>query len=375
VPRPAVTGDEDDPVVIFYTSGTTGRPKGAVSTHRTLIANLQTYQYNAAATRAAAASPPAARPTLLLTSPMFHVSGCHSGVVVALASGARIVMPVGRFDPWEALRLIEEEGVTAWPAVPTVLWRILEQVPPGTYDTSSLRSVAYGGSPSASALRERLLAYFPSLRGAVRNAYGLTESSSVAAMIEGADFARRPASVGRPTPVTEVRVVDEHGDAVPAGITGEIWLRGSTIMPGYWEDPEATAAALTPDRWLRTGDLGRLDEDGYLYVVDRLKDVVIRGGENVYCVEIENRLVEHEGIADAAVIGVPHPTLGEEVLAVVRAVPGSDLDTRAVREWVQETLADFKVPQYVELTNEPLPRNAAGKLVKAELRERYGPAT
>jgi long-chain acyl-CoA synthetase len=200
------------------------------------------------------------------------------------------------------------------------------------------------------------------------NAYGLTESSSVATLNAGQDMVERPESVGRPMPVVDIRIVDAFDQEVPQGESGIVWIRGPIVMPGYWNRPDATAETLTPDRWLRTGDIGHVDADGFLYITDRAKDMIIRGGENVYCVEIENRLVEHPAIADAAVIGVPHPTLGEEVKAVVEVAPDASITPDEVQRWVAETLADFKVPAYVELRHEKLPRNASGKLLKNVLR-------
>jgi long-chain acyl-CoA synthetase len=227
-------------------------------------------------------------------------------------------------------------------------------------------NIAYGGSPSAGELQRMIQATFPKVK-TMGNAYGLTESSSVACVNSGQEFLDRPESVGRPMPVVEIKIVDASGGEVPTGQTGEIWIKGPTIMPGYWGKPEATAEAIT-DGWLHTGDVGYVDEEEFLYITDRAKDMIIRGGENIYCVEIENRLVEHPGVMDAAVIGVPHPTLGEEVKAVVQVEPGSALTAKEVQAWVAETLANFKVPAYVEMTTDKLPRNASGKLLKNVLR-------
>jgi long-chain acyl-CoA synthetase len=363
---------EDDDAVIFYTSGTTGRPKGAISTHRSMIANLQNTLYTTVAN--AMANPEAGNmlggsgPTVsLLTSPLFHVSGCHSGLVVGMLAGVKIVIPAGRFDPAEALRLIEEHGVTVWATVPTMVWRVCEYPGRHDYDTSTVTSVAFGGSPSAEELQRKVAETFPNVRS-TSNAYGLTETSSVATVISGADAKRKPDSVGPPVPTVEVRIVDDLNNPVPTGRTGEVCIRGPILMKGYWNKPEATAEAIDEEGWLHTGDIGFLDDEGFLTITDRKKDMIIRGGENVYCVEIENRLVEHPAIADAAVIGVPHPELGEEVKAVVQVEPGHTLTEDEVREWVRAELADFKVPAHVELRDEPLPRNASGKLLKNVLR-------
>jgi long-chain acyl-CoA synthetase len=366
---------EDDPAVIFYTSGTTGRAKGAISTHRSMIANLQNAIYSvvvSAMTREEGSELPEREPMVgLLTSPLFHVSGCHSVLVAGMAAGSRVVIPSGRFDPVAAMSLIEAQRVNTWVTVPTMIWRVVEHPARHRFDLSSVTTVAYGGSPAATELQRRIRETFPNLR-IQGNAYGLTETSSAATYNAGPELARRPDSVGRPFPIIEVRVVDEELREVPSGRVGEVLVQGPTLMPGYWNDPSGTREALT-DGWLRTGDLGYLDEEGYLYLTDRAKDVIIRGGENVYCVEIENRLCEHPAIVEAAIIGVPHLTLGEEVKAVVRVERGSHLSAEEVRGWVSATLADFKVPAHVAFTEEPLPRNASGKLLKDVLRGEADP--
>ena len=376
---PAATIDEGDPAVIFYTSGTTGKPKGAISTHRSMIANLQNTVYNAMAGAMLSANPSSTSTTSstssssstsqssgLLTSPLFHVSGCHSNLVVGLMGGLKLVIPVGKFEPEKVMQLIQDERITVWATVPTMVWRVVEHPARSNYDLSSVTQIAYGGSPSAAELQRMIQATFPSVK-TMGNAYGLTESSSVATVNSGQDFLDKPDSVGRAMPVIDIRIADPAGDAQPAGETGEVWIKGPTIMPGYWGKPEETAETVT-DGWLHTGDVGYLDGEGFLFITDRAKDMIIRGGENIYCVEIENRLVEHPGVLDAAVIGVPHPTLGEEVKAVVQVELGSTLTAAEVRAWVADVLADFKVPAYVEMTTEKLPRNASGKLLKNVLR-------
>ena len=361
---------EDDYAVIFYTSGTTGRPKGAISTHRSMIANLQNTMYNAVAgsmTGGGALPDGGGQNVSLFTSPLFHVSGCHSTLVVGLLAGLKLVMPEGRFTPETALQLIQDHQVTVWATVPTMVWRVCEHPDRHDYDTSSVRSVAFGGSPSADELQRMIRDTFPNVT-TTSNAYGLTETSSVATVISGQDAIERPTSVGPPVPTVRVKIVDPTGADLPTGETGEVCIAGPILMAGYWNKPEATAEAIDPDGWLHTGDIGHLDEDGFLYITDRKKDMIIRGGENIYCVEIEQRLVGHPEIADAAIFGVPHPELGEEVKAVVQLEEGSTLTEADVRQWVADGLAAFKVPTYVDLWHDKLPRNASGKLLKNVLR-------
>jgi long-chain acyl-CoA synthetase len=367
---------EDDAAVIFYTSGTTGKPKGAISTHRSMIANLQNTLFSTLAgamanPEAGSALASSGAPTVsLLTSPLFHVSGCHSNLVVGLLAGVRLVIPEGRFDPVQVLRLIAANQVTVWATVPTMVWRVCEHPARHDYDTSSVTTVAFGGSPSADELQRKVAETFPNVRS-TSNAYGLTETSSVATVISGSDAKRKPHSVGPAVPTVELRIMDAAGQVLAVGETGEVCVRGPILMKGYWNKPEATAEAIDGDGFLHTGDIGHLDDEGYLTITDRKKDMIIRGGENIYCVEIENRLVDHPAIADAAVIGVPHAELGEEVKAVVQVAPGAEGEAPTaddVRRWVAAELADFKVPAHVELRTEPLPRNASGKLLKNVLR-------
>jgi long-chain acyl-CoA synthetase len=365
--------DEEDAAVIFYTSGTTGRPKGAVSTHRSMIANLQNTMFGAVASSmtgadllAGSGAGGGGQTVSLFTSPLFHVSGCHSTLVVGLLAGLKLIMPVGKFEPETALQLIEDHGVTIWATVPTMVWRVCEHPGRHDHDTSTVTSVAFGGSPSAEELQRKIRDTFPNVR-TTTNAYGLTESSSVATSIGGQDAIDRPTSVGLPVPTVDIAIRDAEGNEVPQGETGEVTIYGPILMKEYWNKPEATAETIR-DGWLYTGDVGHVDADGFLYITDRKKDMIIRGGENIYCVEIENRLVAHPKIADAAVIGVPHPELGEEVKAVVQTEPGETLTEDEVRQWVGEALAQFKVPAYVEVRAEKLPRNASGKLLKNALR-------
>ena len=372
---PEASAAEDDLFAILYTSGTTGQPKGATLTHRQALANLQNIFCLgvANASRGGEAAPELSsdvQSAALLVVPLFHVTGCLSTMMLCYASGAKLVlMPPGRFDPDAAMATIEREKVTSFGGVPTIMWRIVESPNFERYDLSTVVRVSYGGAPAASELVQRIHDRFPKVRKTLATAYGLTESASVATSNTGDDYRTHPDSVGRPAPTVEIEVIDPDGERVPVGETGEIWLRGPTMMRrGYWNRPDATAEAITPDGWFRSGDIGRFDDDGFLYLVDRQKDMIIRGGENVYCVEVEEVLFEHPEVIDAAVVGVPHKVLGEEVKAVVQLKPGSSATVDSLRAHCANRLADFKVPAYVDLRDEPLPRNPAGKVLKSLLR-------
>jgi long-chain acyl-CoA synthetase len=365
--------DEDDVLAILYTSGTTGKPKGATVSHRQAIANVQNIIVMGVAQAMRGTPPPEAEAGLqsssLLVVPLFHVTGCLSTMTLSYATGGKVVlMPVGRFDPDVAMETIERERVTSIGGVPTIMWRILESPNLDTYDLTSVKRASYGGAPAAPELVERIERVFPHMRKTLTTAYGLTETASVATAHGGDDYFAHPGSVGRAAPTVELRVIDEQGRDAAPGDRGEIWIKGPTVMAhGYWRRPDANAAAFT-DGWFHTGDIGYLDPDGFLYLVDRAKDMIIRAGENVYSVEIENVLFDHPDVVDAAVVGVAHKTLGEEVKAVVQLRPGSTTTAEDLREFCRKHLADFKVPEYIELRDEPLPRNPAGKVLKNLLR-------
>lgn len=360
--------DEDDPATIFYTSGTTGRSKGAVNTHRGWISGPMNLTFAAVASAIERGADPTAREpeTVLATLPLFHVGGCHSTLIAAPASGAKIVFTRGRFSATEVMSLIERERVTRWSAVPTMLWRLHAHPDRARFDLSTVRTVGYGGSPSSTELAQAVSEVFPNA-GSVSNAYGLTESGTVFTAIAGADLLARPGSVGRPFPTAEVVIRDLAGAPVPPKTEGQITVRGPMVMLGYWNRPKDTAEIIV-DGWLQTGDIGFLDADGFLYVTDRAKDMIIRGGENIYPAEIELCLDAHPDVVESAVIGVPHPELGEEGKAIVRLREGAEADAPALRDWIARSLADFKVPAHFEFRSEPLPRNATGKIIKPLLR-------
>jgi len=283
---------------------------------------------------------------------------------MGLAVGAKTVWRSGRFDPEDVLRLIERERVTSWSGLGNTAAAVLDHPRLGDYDLSSLRNLASGGAPTSPAVLERMKQV---ARAGARGrglGYGLSESVGTPTLIGGEELERRPASVGRVQPTFAVEIRDPEGRALPAGREGEIFVRSSYTMLGYWRDEEATRRAIGPGRWLATGDIGHFDAEGYLYVNSRARDLILRGAENVYPVEVEQRLEAHPGIAEAAVVGVDHPVLGQEVKAIVVPRPGARLDPAELARFTGETLAPYKVPAHFELRDLPLPRNAAGKVLK-----------
>jgi len=373
---PPVDVDPDDDATIFYTSGTTGKPKGAVGTHRNSCSNLMNLFFSATLgsmrAREDGSDVPSGRQNAnLLSVPLFHATGCHAILVTNTAAGGKLVM-MHHFDPERALELIEREQITMFGGVPAMVMQILDSPSFSSRDTTSVRSISYGGAPAPPDLVRRIKEHFPV--GAPANGYGLTETSAMTTMNAGDDYVARPESVGPPAPVCDVAVVpDGHvGDEPPPGPPdpdriGELWVKGPNVVRGYWHRDEETAHTFTRG-WLHTGDIARIDADGFVTIVDRAKDIIIRGGENVYCVEVEAALFEHPAVADCAVIGVPHPVLGEEVGAIVVLRPGTDVDAGELRRFVAERLAAFSVPTHFWFRRDLLPRNPAGKLLKRDLR-------
>jgi acyl-CoA synthetase (AMP-forming)/AMP-acid ligase II len=355
---------EDDPALILYTSGTTGRPKGAVHTHRNVNALLGVNFFNGM--RMARFNPPApdAQPVCqLATMPLFHVSGLHNAAVAFLVSGVRSVWATGRFDPELVMRLIERERITGWSVTPTMLHRVVEHPDFERYDLSSLRQVGGGGSTFSPALQRRTKSVVPQVRSSMGIGYGLTECTALATLNSGGELTDFPDSVGRPVPTMDVEIRGRDGAPLPDGEDGEIHVRGPLVMLEYWRKPVETAEVIGPGRWLRTGDIGRM-EAGRLYLASRKRDLILRGGENVYPVEIENRLEEHSAVDEAAVVGVDHEELGQEVKAVVVAAEDADAVPDELAAWVGAALAPYKVPVHWEIRPTPLPRNATGKVLK-----------
>ena len=368
----------DDDATMFYTSGTTGRPKGAVGSHRNVITNLMSLFFigQRATRRFGAGEPGDVRDDpsgFLLNIPLFHATGCLAVMVVNTAAGGKLVM-THHFDAGEALALIASERLTNIGGVPTIAMQILDHPDFKSFDTSSVRSVSYGGAPAPPELVKRLRAAFPLAQPG--NGYGLTETSAAVALNTGPDYVAKPESCGPPVPVCEVAVVpedfagEEPTDDLPNGpdVVGELWIKGPNVVRGYWHKPEATAASFTKG-WLHTGDVARIDEEGFIYIVDRAKDMIIRGGENVYSVVVESAIFEHPDVADCAVVGLPHPTLGEEVAAVIVLRPGRTIEAEEISRHVALRLARFEVPTKIFFRSIPLPRNPQGKVLKRELRQ------
>jgi acyl-CoA synthetase (AMP-forming)/AMP-acid ligase II len=384
-PDPLPAGDvavaEDDPAAVIFTSGTTGRPKGATLSHR----NIVHFCWSSAATtlvrRLTAPGPDAAGaagagnpPAVIASAPLFHMSGLLGQLVNAVAWGITLVVPPpGRWDAATHLALTERHRVTTWSIVPTQLWRIVEHPDLDRYDLSSLETIGGGGATFPPELLRRAAERLPGVGAGVRVGYGMTEASGTLTLLLPPVTDADLASVGGAVAGAEVEVRDPGGRALPDGEVGQIWGRSAGVFLGYWGDEAATAAVFDDARWYATGDYGRI-EDGRLFVESRLRDMIIRGGENVYPIEIENRLVEHPAVVDAAVVGVPDREWGEQVKAVIVVAPGAEVGDDELRDWVGATLARYKVPSVVERRAE-LPRTALGKLDKARLLADPQPAT
>ncbi|MCU1486236.1 MAG: Fatty acid--CoA ligase [Actinomycetia bacterium] len=361
---PDVGLDEDDPAMLLFTSGTTGRPKAAVQTHRTIIAFVMSQSVIAAramllAGRTAGDAPPAAR---LAVFPLFHVSGLGT-TVSGLLTGGTTVWPLGRFDAGRVIELTKEHGIAAWGGTSTHVLRLLEHPDLDTLDPLSIQSVGIGGSASTPDLIRRTEEVFPHLKGTFSTGYGSTETGGLVSYATNAMITIAPDCVGPTLPTIQVRIVDDEGNDVPEGDEGNIVARSPLVMKEYWRHPEANAEVFLPGRWVKTGDFGRY-EDRSLFIASRKRDLIIRGGENIYPFEIENRLEEHPEVDETAVFGVEHPILGQEVKAVVVLTPGSTLTADDLQRWCAETLSSYKVPAHVELRTEALPRNATGKIMK-----------
>lgn len=360
---------EDDLAAIMFTSGTTGRPKGAMSSHRNFVAFLMLSFMNGAIGRITKPQPEGATPAPLvsmMSSPLFHVSGFQAGALMAPASGMKLVWTTGRFDPKKILRLTLEEGVTRWGGITTQLWRLVEDPDFEPEKYRQIVSTGGGGSAFSPDLQRTLREKLPQASGEFNVGYGLTECGGLCAMATGEMLEAFPDTAGRAIPGNDVEIFDDEGKPLPEGVDGNICVRGPNVMLGYWRNPEATEEAFFPGGWLRTGDIGQIRE-GLLFLASRKRDMIIRGGENIYPLEIENRIDDYPAVEEVAVVGVDHRELGQEVKAIVVPKSGQVIDPEALKAFVAETLAYYKVPTHIELREEPLPRNATGKVMKPVL--------
>jgi long-chain acyl-CoA synthetase len=359
--------EPDDPATILYTSGTTGRPKGALASNRATIANLMNMAFAGARAQLLSGRPaqPTGQNTTVTAAPLFHIGGVAS-IVGGAMGGLKLVL-MRKWDVAELLRLAERERATGLGGVPAMAREVLDYPELGKFDLSAVRSFPLGGAPVPPDLPLGAVEVFgPDIQ--ILNGYGLTETTSAVCTNVGEEFFHHPDSVGRPNLTADLRVEDQHGKIVGAGQVGELCFRSPQVAQCYWNDPAATNKSFV-DGWFHSGDLGYYDDEGFVYVVDRLKDVVIRGGENVYCAEVEAALFEHPQIADVAVIGLLEPSMGERVCAVVVPRVGTTLELDEVRSFVARRLAGFKCPEALYIADE-LPRTATGKTAKAELRSR-----
>jgi acyl-CoA synthetase (AMP-forming)/AMP-acid ligase II len=361
---PTVGIDEDDPAILIFTSGTTGRPKAAVLSHRSVIAYgmLQSFIGARALMLSGRAMPSGPPPVRLAVFPLFHVSGL-GGTVSGIMTGSTTVWPLGRFEPEAVIELTVKEGINTWGGTGTHVIRLLEHPHIDRIDPAQLVQVGMGGSATTPEIIRRVDTKLPHLAGTMSTGYGSTETGSLVSYAPNWMLTASPECVGPPLPTVQVKITDPLGDELPDGEEGNICVRSPLLMNGYWRNPEADADAFLPGRWYITGDFGRM-EGGLLYMATRRRDLIIRGGENIYPYEVENRLDEHPDVTEAAVIGIDHDVLGQEVGAVVVVRDGATVTADELRSFCAETLASYKVPVSIDIRTEALPRNPSGKILK-----------
>lgn len=366
---PAVDIAPDDAATIFYTSGTTGQPKGALGSHRNLTTNAISSGY-AATVGALRRGNELPEPTVrvgLTVIPMFHCTACSATMMPTVHGGHKMIF-LHKWDTIKAMEIIEREKVNATGGVPFIAWQLIEHPDREKYDLSSIDSISYGGAPSAPELARKIFEVFGALPG---NGWGMTETTATVTGHSAEDYLNRPTSCGPPVAAADLKVMSEDAsEEMPIGEVGELWARGPMVVKGYWRRPDATAETFV-DGWVRTGDLARLDDEGFCYIVDRAKDMIIRGGENIYSSEVENVLYDHPAVMDAALVGIDHKMLGEEPAAIVQLVPGQQATEAELQAWVRERLANFKVPVKILFRTESLPRNANGKILKKDLKSLF----
>ncbi len=368
--HPGADISPDDDATILYTSGTTGRPKGAVSTHRAIISALMGFSLRVAVDnlREGKKPDPNALPTsFILIVPLFHVTGCIPVMMSCWVAGLKLVI-MYKWDAEKALELISREKVTNFVGVPTQSWDLVNHPRFSDFDMSSMKAIGGGGAPAPAALVDKVAKSFKG--GGPQLGYGMTETNAFGPGNRGADYISHPTSTGRTCLPMQLEVRDEQLRPLPVGERGEIWFFGPTLIRGYWNRPDATAETIV-DGWLRSGDIGRVDEDGFVYVEDRVKDMILRGGENIFCAEVEGAIYEHSKVHEVAVFGVPHERLGEEVAVAI--LPNDDVVLTPEEIWtfLDGKIANYKIPTHVIVMKEALPRNAAGKFLKREMQELF----
>ena len=372
VEMPNVEVSPFDPATILYTSGSTGHPKGVVSTHRNIISALMSWEVDIASQATAAeangelppTTTPAPQPSVLLAVPLFHVLGLHAVYLMCFRAQRKLVA-MYKWDPAEAADIIEREQIASFVGPPAMTGDMVREAKRTQRDLSSLQVVGGGGAARAPEQVRQIDAVFTN---AIPNTgWGMTETNAIGTTINGADYLARPESAGRCLAVLEMRIVDDLNQKVPPGQRGELQIRGTSLFSGYWNRPEVNAEVFVDGDWFRTGDVATIDADGYLYIVDRIKDLIIRGGENIGCGQVEAALLMYPEVYEAAVYAVPDERLGEEVATTVYAHP--DLDIDKLREFLQSHLARYEVPRYIFVHDGPLPRTGSGKLLKRELRD------
>jgi long-chain acyl-CoA synthetase len=369
-PHPGADIQPDDDATILYTSGTTGRPKGAVSTHRAILSSIMAFSarngvLTLSGTKLKDIDGPEVPTSFILIVPLFHVTGCVPVMLSCFVAGLKLAI-MYKWDAEKALEMIEREQITNFVGVPTQSWDLVNSPAFDKYDTTSLRAVGGGGAPSPTSLVGKVNDKVKN--GSPQLGYGMTETNAFGPGITGSDYLSHPTSTGRAVLPMKVEIRDENLKPVPTGQSGEIWFFGPMLIRGYWNRPEATAETIV-DGWLRSGDLGRLDADGFVYIEDRVKDMILRAGENVYGAEVESAIYEHPAVHEAAVFGVPHERLGEEVAVAIYPNDHMTLTAEELWAFLDDKIAKFKIPTQVVIINEPLPRNAAGKFLKRDLQQ------
>lgn len=364
---PQVDIAHDDDFCIVYTSGSTGSPKGVILTHRGCISTLMSWGFIATVVKEARGgiSLFGDDPGILLAVPLFHVTGSHSIFLLSYLVGRRLAM-IYRWDPKEAMNIINQEKLTNFVGVPSQSFELMQAA--GEGGMPSLIDIGSGGAKRPAEHVKKLADTFKQAKPS--SGYGLSETNAIGCVISLEDYQKRPDSTGRPVPpLTDIKIMNDDGVEQPRGTVGEVWIRSPGNFRGYHNLPEDTAKALTAEGWFRTGDLGRMDEEDFVYIVDRIKELIIRGGENISCLEVENRVYQHDAIAEASVFSVPDDVLGERVGLVVYPKDGVEIDAPALRDFLAEELAAFKVPERIWISPMPLPRLGTAKFDKITIRK------